>query len=106
MDKMARNGKRDLRQKNAKETEKTDLQNGSEISADVWGECCIMRNKEEDLMRRTEMQMLRWIVGVSKKEKVRNIKIKRRCVEDIVENIREARLRRFGHVARRDEGKQ
>ena len=35
MDKMARNGKRDLRQKNAKETEKTDLQNGSEISADV-----------------------------------------------------------------------
>ena len=57
-------------------------------------------------MRRTEMQMLRWIVGVSKKDKVRNAEIKRRCgVEDIVEKVREARLRWFGHVSRRDDGK-
>ena len=64
-----------------------------------------MRNKEEDLMRRTEMRMLRWIVGVSKKDKVRNVEIKRRYgVEDIVEKVREARLRWFGHVSRRDDG--
>ena len=57
-------------------------------------ECWTMRKREEDLMRRSEMRMLRWIVGVSRKDKVRNEEIKRRCgVEDIVEKVREARLR-------------
>ena len=42
-----------------------------------------MRKKEEDL-----------IVGVSKKEKIWNIEFKRRYgIEDIVEKVREARLR-------------
>ena len=48
--------------------------------------------------------MLRWVVGVSKKDKIRNAEIKRRCgVEDFVEMMREARLRWFGGVSRRDD---
>ena len=49
--------------------------------------------------------MLRWIVEISKKVKARNAEIKRRCVvEDIVEKVREARMRWFGHVSRIDDG--
>ena len=65
-------------------------------------ECWTMWKKEEDLMRRKDMRMLRWIY---KRDKVRNAEIKRRCgVEDIVEKVREAKLRWFGHVLRRDDG--
>ena len=40
------------------------------------------------------------------KDNIRNIEFKRRCgVEKIVEKVREERLRWFGHVVRRDEGK-
>ena len=68
-------------------------------------ECWTVRKKEEDLMRRTEIRMLRWIVRVSRKDKVGNEKIKRRCeVEDILEKVKEAKLRWFGRVSGRDNG--
>ena len=56
-------------------------------------ECWTMRTKEENPMRRTEMRMLRWIVGVSRKDKISNEEIKRRCVEeDILEKVRETKM--------------
>ena len=36
------------------------------------GECWTMRKKEENLLRRTEIRMFRWILGVSLKDKIRN----------------------------------
>ena len=49
-------------------------------------ECWTMRKKEDNLLRRTEMRML--------KDKIRNEEIRRRCgIVDIVEKVRETRLR-------------
>ena len=62
-----------------------------------------MRKKEEDLLRRTEMRMLRRILGVSLKHKISNKEIRRRCeVVDIIEKVREVRLRWHGHVEKED----
>ena len=57
-------------------------------------------------MARTEMRMLRRIVGVTLMNKERNEKIRKECgVADIKLKMREARLKWFGHVERREEGR-
>ena len=49
------------------------------------------------------MRMLRWILGVLCREK-RNEEIRKKCgVANIVGKMREAGLRWFGHMMRRDE---
>ena len=53
----------------------------------------------------TEMRMLRRIVGVTLMNKERNEKIRKEYgVADIKLKMREARLRWFGHVERREKG--
>ena len=54
-------------------------------------ECWTMRKKEANLMRRTEMRMLKWILGISLKDKTRNEEIRRCGVVDIAEEVRETR---------------
>jgi len=67
--------------------------------AETWA----LRKKDEVLLERTEMRMLRWILGVSLKDKLRNEDIRNRLeVVNIKEKVREARLRWFGHVERQD----
>ena len=52
------------------------------------GECWAVKKKEEDLLRRTEMRMLRWILGVLLKDRLMNKEIRKRCaVINVVEKL-------------------
>ena len=65
--------------------------------AEAW----TLRRKEEKLLERTEMRMLRWILGITLKDMQRNENIRKRIgVACITDKIREARLRWYGHVER------
>jgi len=62
--------------------------------------------REEGLLERTEMKTLRWIglLGVSLKDKKRNEVIRKTLeVACITDKMREARLRWYGHVVRRED---
>ena len=70
----------------------------------LYGAECWAVGKEEELASRTEMRKLRWILGVSRREKKRNEEIrKKHGVANIVRKMREARLLWFGHMMKRDE---
>ena len=63
-----------------------------------------MKKREEERLQRTEMRMLRWILGLTLRDKKRNDDIRRILgVACITDKVREARLRWFGHVQRREE---
>ena len=67
-------------------------------------ECWTLRKKEEQLLERTEMRMLRRILGVTLRDKIRNEEIRRRTrVTSIVKKVKIGRLRWFGHVVRRED---
>ena len=68
--------------------------------AETWS----LRRKEEEILERTEMRMVRWIAGVSLLERRESEDIRRMCgICNIKEKAREARLRYFGHVIRRED---
>ena len=63
-----------------------------------------LRRREEERLERTEMRMLRWILGLTLRDRKRNDDIRRIIgVACITDKIREARLRWYGHVQRREE---
>jgi len=65
--------------------------------AETWA----LRRKEENLLERTEMRMVRWIAGISLRERRESADIRRMAgICSIREKAREARLRYFGHVKR------
>jgi len=62
----------------------------------------LIRRKEERL-EKTEMRMLRWILCITLRDKKRNDDIRSILgVACITDKLREARLRWFGHVQRRE----
>ena len=62
-----------------------------------------MRKAEQNWLERTEMSILRWMMGI-KIEKIRNEEIRARSgVANISETIKEARPRWLGHVERKTE---
>ena len=68
------------------------------------GETWALRRKEEQLLERTEMRMIRWINGISLRERIESEDIRKMCgICSIKHKAREARLRYFGHVMRREE---
>ena len=63
-----------------------------------------MQRKEEGALERTEMRMLRWILGISLMERIESEDIRKRAgICKITNKARENRMRWFGHVVRRDE---
>ena len=66
-------------------------------------ECWAMKVTNKRKMATTEMRMLRGILGVSRREHMRNEDIRRKLhITPIDEVMRGGRLRWFGHVQRRD----
>ena len=56
------------------------------------------------MLERTEMRMLRWMMGIKRIEKIWNEEIRARTgVANISQKIREARQGRLGHAARKTE---
>ncbi|XP_019244552.1 PREDICTED: uncharacterized protein LOC109224430 [Nicotiana attenuata] len=65
-------------------------------------ECWPVKNSHTKKMKAAEMSMLRWMCGHTRMDKVRNEGIREKVgVAPIDDNMREARLRWFGHVQRR-----
>ena len=67
-------------------------------------EAWTLRRREEESLERTEMRMLRWILGLTLRDRIRNDDIRRILgVACITDKVQEARLRWYGHVQRREE---
>ena len=63
-----------------------------------------MKQKDEMLMNKTEMRMLRWIRGVSLREHKGNGDIREApTFQPITTHLMQKRLRWYGHVSRRDD---
>ena len=64
-------------------------------------ECWSGRKNEEEIFEKTEMRMLRRIKGVTLRDKVKSVDIRKELgVTSIQENVREMRLRWYGHMQR------
>ena len=67
-------------------------------------ETVAVTKSQEKQMERVEMKMLRFSLGVTRRNRIRNEEVRRRLkVERLSDKLREARLRWFGHVMRREE---
>ncbi|KAG5616252.1 hypothetical protein H5410_016076 [Solanum commersonii] len=65
-------------------------------------ECWPVKNSHVQKMHVAEMRMLRWMCGHTRSDKIRNEVIREKVgVDYVVDKLREARLRWFGHVRRR-----
>jgi len=63
-----------------------------------------LRRREEEHLERTEMRMLCWILGLTLKDRKRNDDIRHIIgVACITDKVREARLRWYGYIQRREE---
>ena len=67
-------------------------------------ECWTVKKKDERLMNNTEMRMLQWKQGVSQRDHISNEDTWRAAtVQPIPPHLMVKRLRRYGHVRRRDD---
>ena len=70
-------------------------------------ECWTVRKKEEQILEKTEKMMLRRIKGVTLKDKVKSVDIRKELgVTSIQEKAREMRLRWYGHMQRMEENNE
>ena len=73
----------------------------------VYGsECWALRKQEEQCLHTSEMKMLRWSQGKTRKDRIKNETIRRNAKVTPINNysvLTQKRLSRYGHVMRRDE---
>ncbi|XP_068207741.1 uncharacterized protein [Palaemon carinicauda] len=68
--------------------------------AETWA----IKNTEEKKLNVAEITRLRWMCGVTRRDKIRNeVIIGTTGVKKLSDKIQECRLRRYGHVIKRDE---
>ena len=67
-------------------------------------ECWTVRKKEEQFLEKTEMRMLRRIQGVTLRDRVKSVDIRKEIgMSSIQEKVGETRLRWHGHMQRMEE---
>ena len=92
-----------MRQKDASETEGESIQNSDQASNAIRGETWATTKRQEQRIEVTEMRMLRWMCGVTRKDKIRNEHIRgTTSVAQASKKMTERRLIWYGHVMRRD----
>ena len=65
------------------------------------------QKKEEQILEKTEMRMLRRIKGVTLRDRVKSVDIRKELgVSSIQEKVRETRLRWYGHMQRMEENNE
>ena len=70
-------------------------------------ECWTARKKEEQILEKTEMRMLQRIKGVTLRDKVKSVDIRKELgVNSILEKVREMRLHWYGHMQRMEENNE
>ena len=70
-------------------------------------ECWTVRRKEEQILEKTKMRMLRRSNGVTLRDKVKSVDIRKELgVNSLQEKVREMRLRWFGHMQRMEENNE
>ena len=78
---------------------KTAVRPAMMYGSETWG----IKKAQEKKITVAEMSMLRWMCGVTKKDKIRNELIRGTVkVADISLKTQERRLKWYGHVMRRD----
>ena len=70
-------------------------------------ECWTVSKKEEHILEKTEMRMLRRIKGATLRDKVNSVDISKELgVTGIQEKVREMRIRWYGHMQRMEENNE
>ena len=70
-------------------------------------ECWTVRKREEQIIEKTEMRMLRRIKGVTLRDREKNVDIRKELgVNSIEEKVREMRVRWYGHMQRMEENNE
>ena len=104
LDKLEKMQRSSVRQKDASETEGESIQNSDQASNAIRGRNVgYTKKRQEKRIEVTEMRMLRWMYGVTRKDKIRNEHIRGTTrVAQASKKITERRLIWYGHVMRKD----
>ena len=63
-----------------------------------------IKRAQESKLEVAEMRMLRWMLGVTRRDKVRNSLIRGTAkVTEVTKKVQERRMQWFGHIKRREE---